>query len=96
MNLRFARLTLALLFGSILSCAVVAQESPPKVQQKKAAKRKEDAKARAASLRKLADRLEVRPGATIADIGAGNGRDTWVFAEIVGQQGRVFAEEITQ
>ena len=32
----------------------------------------------------------------IADIGAGEGRDTWVFADIVGETGKVFAEEIDE
>ncbi len=36
------------------------------------------------------------PGATIADIGAGNGRDSWTFAEIVGRDGTVLAEEIEE
>jgi len=35
-------------------------------------------------------------GAVIADIGAGRGRDTWVFAKIVGETGTVFAEEIVE
>jgi predicted methyltransferase len=33
-------------------------------------------------------------GSVIADIGAGNGPDAWVFAEIVGEEGKVYAEEI--
>jgi SAM-dependent methyltransferase len=37
----------------------------------------------------------VNAGSVIADIGAGNGRDSWVFAKIVAETGRVFAEEIT-
>lgn len=32
--------------------------------------------------------------ARCADIGAGNGRDTWLFAEIVGETGKVYPEEI--
>ena len=79
-----------------------SQKQDPKEQDakeqdaKKQDAKKRDAKARAASLRKIADRLEIRPGATIADIGAGKGRDTWVFSDIVGDQGRVFAVEITE
>ncbi|MBP7937599.1 MAG: methyltransferase domain-containing protein [Phycisphaerae bacterium] len=34
-------------------------------------------------------------GDAVADIGAGNGQDSWVFAEIVGRSGVVYAEEIT-
>ena len=76
-----------------------ADEKPnddAKAKAKQRAKRQQDAKKRADSLRKLADRLEIRPGATIADIGAGKGRDTWVFADIVGSKGKVFAVEITE
>lgn len=49
---------------------------------------------RAESLRKIAAKLDVGPGDVIADIGAGKGRDTWVFADIVGRQGKVYSEEI--
>ena len=35
-------------------------------------------------------------GQAVADIGAGKGEDTWVFAEIVGPTGKVYAEEITE
>ena len=97
MFLRLDRIAIAVVCVSILVPALTAQETRPKAKPKQpSAKRKEDSKARAASLRKLADRLEIRPGATIADIGAGRGRDTWVFAEIVGAQGIVYAEEITE
>ena len=65
-------------------------------RQKQNTKRKQEAKKRAESLRKLADRLEIRRGATIADIGSGEGRDSWVFADIVGKEGSVFAVEITE
>jgi hypothetical protein len=40
-------------------------------EQQREAKRAQDAKKRAESLRELADRLEIGRGATIADIGAG-------------------------
>jgi predicted methyltransferase len=51
-------------------------------------------KNRADSARALVSHLRLGKGSVIADIGAGNGRDTWVFAEIVGEKGKVFAEEI--
>lgn len=51
---------------------------------------------RADSVRALARHLGLGKGAAIADIGAGNGRDTWIFADIVGNAGKVFAEEIEQ
>jgi SAM-dependent methyltransferase len=50
---------------------------------------------RADSLVAITSHLGVNTGAAIADIGAGRGRDSWVFARIVGETGRVFAEEIT-
>jgi predicted methyltransferase len=53
-------------------------------------------KDRPASLRALAARLDIGAGDAVADIGAGRGVDTWVFAEIVGPSGTVYAEEITE
>ena len=40
--------------------------------------------------------MGVGPGAAVADIGAGKGVDTWVFADIVGESGTVYSEEITE
>ncbi|MCP4610848.1 MAG: methyltransferase domain-containing protein [Planctomycetes bacterium] len=51
---------------------------------------------RADAVRALVSHLGLGEGSIIADIGAGNGRDTWVFAEIVGETGTVFAEEIDE
>jgi predicted methyltransferase len=51
-------------------------------------------KNRADSVGALVSHLGLGKGAIIADIGAGSGRDTWVFAEIVGKTGKVYAEEI--
>jgi len=51
---------------------------------------------RPASLRAIAARLEIGSGDVVADIGAGRGGDTWVFANIVGPAGVVYAEEITE
>jgi len=53
-------------------------------------------KNRADSVRALVSHLGLGKGSVIADIGAGNGRDTWVFAGIVGEKGKVFAEEIAE
>jgi len=53
-------------------------------------------KNRADSVRALVSLLGLGEGSTVADIGAGGGRDTWVFAEIVGEKGTVFAEEIVE
>ena len=51
---------------------------------------------RAESVRAVVSYLGLGESSVIADIGAGSGRDTWVFAEIVGEMGTVFAEEIDQ
>lgn len=53
-------------------------------------------KDRPAAIRALAARLEIGPGDAVGDIGAGSGVDTWVFAEIVGPSGAVYAEEISE
>jgi predicted methyltransferase len=53
-------------------------------------------KDRPAAIRALAARVGIGAGDVVADIGAGNGQDTWVFAEIVGLSGAVYAEEITE
>ena len=53
-------------------------------------------KDRAGSMRALVLHLGLGKGSVIADIGAGGGRDTWVFAEMVGDTGTVFAEEIEE
>jgi len=51
---------------------------------------------RADSVRALVSHLGLGEDSTVADIGAGGGRDTWVFAKIVGETGVVFAEEIVE
>lgn len=51
-------------------------------------------KSRAESLRAILSRLGVGEGSVVADVGAGRGGDTWVFAETVGDTGTVFSEEI--
>ena len=56
----------------------------------------EKAKKRAEAVSRLASRLGVGQGGVVADIGAGSGVDTWVFATIVGTTGTVYAEEITE
>ena len=48
------------------------------------------------ALRAIMTRLEIGEGSTVADIGAGEGRDSWVFAEAVGTDGKVYAEEIAK
>ena len=53
-------------------------------------------KTRAESIGALVSHLGLGKGSVVADIGAGNGKDTWVFAEIVGKKGTVYAEEIEE
>jgi len=53
-------------------------------------------KDRAESVRAIVSHLGLGKGTVIADIGAGRGRDTWVFAKIVGETGTVFTEEIAE
>jgi len=64
--------------------------------QKRAARQQQDAQRGADALRALARRFDLGPASVIADIGAGRGRDTWVFADIVGKEGKVYAEEIEE
>ena len=47
---------------------------------------------RAGSIRAIVSHLSLGEGSVIVDIGAGRGRDTWVFAKVVGETGLVFAE----
>lgn len=55
---------------------------------------KEDPQIRAKSLSQIAQHLQIGRGSVIADIGAGAGRDSWVFARIVGSEGKVHSVEI--
>ena len=58
------------------------------------AAKSDKSKERAESLAQIVSHLGLGKGATIADIGAGGGQDTWVFAGLVGEKGTVFSEEI--
>lgn len=79
--------------GAAVACSAVAPRAGAAEAQPAAASRPPD---RPASIRAIAARVGVGAGATIADIGAGRGVDTWVFAEIVGPTGTVYAEEISE
>lgn len=46
------------------------------------------------ALRALCEKLGVGEGSVVADIGCGGGRDSFVFAAVVGPRGAVLAEEI--
>jgi predicted methyltransferase len=45
---------------------------------------------------KIVEACQIRAGMTVADIGAGTGLFTRLFAPLVGQKGRVFAVDISQ
>ncbi len=49
---------------------------------------------RAEGIRSLTARLGVGEGAVIVDLGAGRGHDTWLFADVVGPTGKVYAQDI--
>ena len=53
-------------------------------------------KNQAESVGAIFSHLGLAKGSTVADIGAGGGQDTWVFAKLVGETGTVFAEEIVE
>jgi len=44
----------------------------------------------------VVERLDIEPGARVADLGAGGGYFTWYLAEAVGPQGKVYAVEIDE
>jgi len=87
-------LLVSLLAMSGVTSAVGAGVSDPG-DSRTAAPRSRKPRSRADSLVAITSRLGVNADAFIADIGAGKGRDSWVFARIVGKKGRVFSEEIT-
>jgi predicted methyltransferase len=80
--------------GKTGPCAASAA-AKPKVDPAAAKAAAEKTKKRAEAISRLAARLGLGKGGVVADIGAGNGPDTWVFAEIVGPTGKIYAEEIT-
>jgi arsenite methyltransferase len=44
--------------------------------------------------KQVVERLDIQPGARVADLGAGGGYFTWYLAAAVGPQGKVYAAEI--
>jgi ubiquinone/menaquinone biosynthesis C-methylase UbiE len=54
----------------------------------------QDAQQNAADARRLIEVLDVRPGSVIAEIGAGAGELTIALAKAVGEQGRVYSNEL--
>jgi len=74
----------------------VREDAKSKSKSKTKKESPEQAKQRAAGIRAVVASLGLGEGSRIADIGAGGGRDTWVFASIVGASGAVYAEEIIE
>jgi|GEM_PF-680854 len=87
--LRHCSLTTILIFAVLQMSSCVAASNRGGQETVKPANR-------ADSVRALTAHLGPGKGSVIADIGAGGGRDTWVFAGIVGKTGMVFAEEIDE
>lgn len=91
---------LAILWPSVAApAAPAASPSKNKSETAKDPKQSDEAKAkkaqqRAAAVKAIAAKVHLGQGGVVADIGAGNGQDSWVFAGIVGPQGTVYAEEI--
>ena len=54
------------------------------------------ASTRAAESERIAELLALRPGMTVADVGAGNGSYAFGLAERVGGEGHVFATEVDE
>lgn len=70
--------------------------APPDAKPQRARQTKPPGKSqdRAASVTGVMSYLGLGAGAAVADIGAGRGDDTWVFAELVGDTGTVSSVEI--
>jgi predicted methyltransferase len=82
--------SLSLALGTVVRAADKAQGS----RETRPAAKSDKSKERADSLGKLVSHLGLGKGSAIADIGAGGGQDTWVFASLVGETGTVFSQEI--
>jgi predicted methyltransferase len=75
------------------AAAPAVKQANSETSSRASAKRPKD---RAASVAALCAKLGLGQGAVVADVGAGRGPDTWVFARIVGPSGTVYAEEIAK
>jgi ubiquinone/menaquinone biosynthesis C-methylase UbiE len=93
--IRLLPILMVFLFDTGAFPTVLAQPATA-TKDKRKTPSKEERQQRDKSLRAIAQRLGIGPGSAIADIGAGNGPDVWVFADIVGTEGKVFAEEIDE
>ena len=80
----------SLALGTLAHAADKAQRKP----EPRPAAKSDKSKERAESLQKIFSHLGLGKGSAVADIGAGGGQDTWVFAGLVGETGTVFSQEI--
>lgn len=103
MNTRFGRsiglVWVWAILGGLVVTPALGEQAPATASAQRQASRSGTASGRAPQSREarlcaVVESLGVGEGSVIADIGAGRGRDTWVFAEITGPEGTVFAEEI--
>ena len=88
----FVAAVVSLALGTLAGAADEVQGKPEPCPAAKSDKSKE----RAESLRRVFSRLGLGKGSAVADIGAGGGQDTWVFASLVGESGTVFAQEVAE
>jgi predicted methyltransferase len=97
MNLHFVgRLLVAVVVSLLLGTSPRAADKAEGKPDPRPAAKSDNSKERAQSLGKLFSHLGMGKGAAVADIGAGGGQDTWVFADLVGESGTVFAQEIAE
>jgi SAM-dependent methyltransferase len=79
----------AYVLGATLACSAIALSA----QQPDAKQIAQERKQAEIDVPRLADVLELKPGMTVADVGAGNGNMSVVFGKWIGT-GRVFATDI--
>jgi len=95
--LRFAgRLFAATIVLLVLGTLVPAADKAQGKSDPRPAAKSDKSKERAESLRAIFSHLGLGKGSAVADIGAGGGQDTWVFANLVGATGTVFSQEVIE
>ena len=96
-RLRFAgRLFVATVVSLALGTLAHAADKAQGKSDPRPAAKSDKPKDRAESLRTIFSHLGLGKGSAVADIGAGGGQDTWVFANLVGETGTVFSQEVVE
>ena len=96
-RLRFAgRLFVATVVSLALGTLAHAADKAQGKSDPRPAAKSDKPKDRAESLRVIFSHLGLGKGSAVADIGAGGGQDTWVFANLVGETGTVFSQEVVE